>query len=357
MLHPTGNTPSNGVVEYRYNGPTIGSWEEYMSFSRFRPMLALFAIAAVLAFAVTDADARAGRGGSFGSRGSQTFSAPPSTATSPTTRPIERSMTQQGQPGGSLAQRPATAPGGGSFFNRPGFMGGGFMGGLFAGFLGAGLLGMLFGHGLAGGLGGFASILGLILQVALVVIVARLIWSWWQRRNQPAYANGPSVHNNIFGGGSGTQGGFGFGGGGTAEPPPRASGTDEVGLTPNDFNAFERILGEMQTAYGAEDLGRLRAIATPEMVSYFSEDLAENASKGVIDRVSDVKLLQGDLAEAWREGDTEYATVAIRYSLFDQTVDRNSGKVLDSGPAEVTEVWTFRRARGGQWLLSAIQQT
>jgi predicted lipid-binding transport protein (Tim44 family) len=113
----------------------------------------------------------------------------------------------------------------------------------------------------------------------------------------------------------------------------------------------------MQTAYGAEDLGRLRAIATPEMVSYFSEDLAENASKGVIDRVSDVKLLQGDLAEAWREGDTEYATVAIRYSLFDQTVDRNSGKVLDSGPAEVTEVWTFRRARGGQWLLSAIQQT
>jgi len=94
MLHPTGNTPSNGVVEYRYNGPTIGSWEEYMSFSRFRPMIALFAIAAVLAFAVTDADARAGRGGSFGSRGSQTFSAPPSTATSPTTRPIERSMTQ-----------------------------------------------------------------------------------------------------------------------------------------------------------------------------------------------------------------------------------------------------------------------
>jgi predicted lipid-binding transport protein (Tim44 family) len=327
-----------------------------MLFSRFRPMLALCAIAAVLALAVTDADARAGRGGSFGSRGSQTFSAPPSTATSPTARPIERSMTQQGQPGGSFAQRPATSPGGGSFFNRPGFMGGGFMGGLFAGFLGAGLLGMLFGHGVAGGLGGFASILGLILQVALVVIVARLIWSWWQRRNQPAYANGPSLHNNIFGG-PGQQGGFGFGGGGNAAPAPRASGTDEIGLTPNDYNMFEKILVDMQTAYGAEDLARLRTLATPEMVSYFSEDLAENASKGVVERVSDVKLLQGDLAEAWREGDTEYATVAIRYSLIDQTIERNSGRVLDSGPAEVTEVWTFRRARGGNWMLSAIQQT
>ena len=68
---------------------------------RFRPLLALCAMAAVLVFAVTDADARAGRGVSFGSRGSQTFSAPPSTATAPSARPIERSMTQPGQPGGT----------------------------------------------------------------------------------------------------------------------------------------------------------------------------------------------------------------------------------------------------------------
>ena len=64
------------------------------------------------------------------------------------------------------------------------------------------------------------------------------------------------------------------------------------------------------------------------MVSYFSEELAANASTGVINRVSDVKLLQGDLAEAWREGDTDYATVAMRYSLDDQMVERDSGRVL-----------------------------
>jgi len=321
-----------------------------MTFFRFRPLLALCAAAAALVLVVSDADARAGRGGSFGSRGSQTFSAPPSTATSQSARPIERSMTQ---PGGFAQQRPATSPGG-SFFNRPGFLGGGFLGGMFAGFLGAGLLGMLFGHGLTGGLGGFASILGLILQIALVVIVARLLWAWWQRRNQPALASGPSLHS--YGPGpSGPQGGYGVGGGG-APPAARASGTDEVGLKPDDFNAFERILGEVQTAYGAEDLARLRQLVTPEMVSYFSEDLAANASNGTVNKISDVKLLQGDLAEAWREGDTDYATVAMRYSLVDQMVDRNSGRVVQGGPDEATEVWTFMRARGGHWLLSAIQQ-
>jgi predicted lipid-binding transport protein (Tim44 family) len=316
---------------------------------RLRPLLAVCAIAATMALIASDADARAGRGGSFGSRGSQTFSAPPSTATSPSARPIERSMTQPGQ-SGSIGQRtPSTSPLGGGFFGRPGFLGG-----LFAGFLGAGLLGMLFGHGLMGGLGGFASILGLLLQVALVVIVGRLIWSWWQRRNQPALASGPALREHEQGSFLGRP--FGFGGGSGPAASARASGTDEVGLTPEDFNTFERLLGDLQTAYSAEDLGRLRSVATPEMVSYCAEELSGNASNGVVNRVSDVKLLQGDLAEAWREGDVEYATVAMRYSLNDTVVDRESGRVTEGGPDEATEIWTFMRRRGGHWLVSAIQQ-
>ena len=77
----------------------------------------------------------------------------------------------------------------------------------------------------------------------------------------------------------------------------------------------------------------------------------------MVDRISDVKLLQGDLAEAWREGDTDYATVAMRFSLNDETLDRDSGRVLQGGPDEVTETWTFMRMRGGRWLVSAIQQS
>src|SRR4249920_214646 len=148
---------------------------------RISRVLATFGAAAI-AFALVagTADARSGGGSSFGSRGMRTFSTPAPTATAPSASPMQRSVTQPSAP---AANRP------GGFFNRPGgLFGGGLLGGLAAGFLGAGLFGLLFGSGLFGGLGGFASILGLIIQVALVVIVARLIWGWWQRRQQPAFA-------------------------------------------------------------------------------------------------------------------------------------------------------------------------
>jgi predicted lipid-binding transport protein (Tim44 family) len=125
-----------------------------------------------------------------------------------------------------------------------------------------------------------------------------------------------------------------------------------------DYDAFEQLLGDIQAAFSAEDLTALRAKATPEMLSYFSEQLTENASRGLVNRVTGVKLLQGDLAEAWREGNVDYATVAMRFALTDSMVERASGRTVEGGgPSEVTELWTFRRARGGDWLLSAIQQT
>ena len=98
---------------------------------------------------------------------------------------------------------------------------------------------------------------------------------------------------------------------------------------------------------------------TPEMLSYYAEELSENASRGVVNEIRDVKLLQGDLSESWREGDKDYATVAMRYSLIDRYVERATGRVSDGNdqPQEATEVWTFMRAHGGNWLLSAIQQT
>ncbi|HWK33660.1 MAG TPA: TIM44-like domain-containing protein, partial [Hyphomicrobium sp.] len=99
--------------------------------------------------------------------------------------------------------------------------------------------------------------------------------------------------------------------------------------------------------------------ATPEMVSYLSQDLSANSARGVVNKVSDVKLLQGDLAEAWREGPTDYATVALRFSLVDKTIDRASGRVVEGSdaPQEATEIWTFVRRPGTEWELSAIQQT
>ena len=327
-----------------------------MRFSRLVAVLGAFALAGVLL--ASEADARAGGGFSSGSRGMRTFNTPSATPTAPSGGSVfQRSVTQPGTPAATAA-RPGAATGGGLFGRPGGLFGGGLLGGLAAGFIGAGLFGLLFGHGLFGGMGGFASVLGLLLQVALVVIVARLAWAWWQRRNQPAFAGGPALRNTPALRDVGLGGlGAGLGGGGASAKP--AANKDEVGIKPEDYDAFERLLGEVQNAYSAEDLNALRAAVTPEMLSYFSEDLAHNASRGVVNQVSDAKLLQGDLAESWHEGDVDYATVAMRFSLVDKTVERATGRVVDGSdqPQQVTEVWTFMRAQGGGWLLAAIQQT
>jgi predicted lipid-binding transport protein (Tim44 family) len=318
---------------------------------RYGRVLSLFSAALLgLALFATAADARIGGGGSSGSRGSRTFSAPPTTTTAPR-QGSEFNRTVTPQPGATVG-RPAGS--GGGFFNRPGgLFGGGLLGGLAAGFIGAGLFGMLFGHGFLGGMGGFASLVGLLLQVALVVIVVRLVMAWWQRRNQPAYAM-PLQSQNA----ASFRGMFGGNSGGSSNRGP-AQPSDSVGIVPSDYEAFERLLTNLQAAYSNEDVATLRGLATPEMVSYFSEDLAANASEGLVNRVRDVKLVQGDLAEAWREGGSDYATVAMKISLVDQMIDRATGRVVqgDDRPEEVTELWTFMRTRGGNWILSAIQQT
>jgi predicted lipid-binding transport protein (Tim44 family) len=329
----------------------VGTWEntKMMTLRHIRPFVALVAIAAALVFA-TAADARIGGGLGAGSRGSRTFSAPPPTTTAPSARPLERTVTQPTRP--SLNPSPSS-PG---FFGRPGFFGTGLFGGLLGGFLGAGLFGMLFGHGMFGGMGGFSSIFGLLIQAALIFFVARLVWGWWQRRHAPALAGASSMFSP--GPTAGFGGGAGFGLGGSSQAQPEPAGTP-ITIGQQDFDTFERLLGEIQAAYGSEDIAALRSRLTPEMVSYMADDLAKNASRGVVNRVSDVKLLQGDLSEAWREGDVEYASVAMRFSAIDKLVDRATGRVVEGDathPVEATEVWTFRRDRGGNWLLSAIQQ-
>src|SRR5436190_6928296 len=305
------------------------------------------AIAVVLSLAVPTmiaasyADARVGGGSSSGSRGSKSYSAPPSTTTAPgTAQPFNRTMTQPGQS--------APAATGGGFFNRPGM---GMLGGLAAGFLGAGLLGMLFGGGLFSGLGGFASILGLLLQIGLVVLVVRFAMKWWQRRNAPAYASaGPAPAPAQSSTQANYRSAMGFGLGSSAPP---------LEIKPEDYEAFERLLGEVQAAWSNEDVSKLEQLATPEMVSYFARDLADNKARNAANKVTGVKLQQGDLAKSWREGDSDYATVALRFALVDKTLDRTSGQVIAGSdqPTEATEVWTFVRPRGTNWELSAIQQT
>jgi predicted lipid-binding transport protein (Tim44 family) len=284
------------------------------------------------------ADARPAGGRSVGSRGVKTYTAPPATSTAPkTAAPIEKSMTQPGKT--ATAQGAQASPGIASRF-------GGWRGLLLGGLIGAGLASLF-------GMGALSNVLGFLLQIALIGGIVWLAFAFFRsRKAQPALATatasaGQAPQNVSY---RDAASGLGSGAG------------SALTIGPDDYDTFERLLGEIETAFGRNDLEALGDHATPEMLSYFAGELDANAKKGVRNEVSQAKLLQGDLAEAWREADGEYATVAMRYSILDATVEAASGRVVSgstTAPQEVTEVWTFRRPGNGtarQWELSAIQQ-
>lgn len=326
-------------------------------------LVAILAAGLVLLPALVEA--KAGRGGSIGSRGTRTYDAAPATPTAPSAAPVQRSVTPpaqtQPQAAPSTAARPATAgapaaaqPAG--FFNRP------FMPALMGGLIGMGIGGLLFGGGLfgEGGLGamGFGGLVGLLLQLALVFFIVRLAMNFFRNRQQPAVAGGPQQYDRApvtdipasqpHTSTAQARTGAMLGGG---APAPQIGDAD--------FEAFQQALSEIQTAWSKGDLEALRSHVTPEMLGYFSHELSLLASQGLSNHVEAVNLEQGDLAEAWSEDGIDYATVAMRWSALDYTTDA-SGQVVEgsrSERGESTETWTFLRANtNGRWILSAIQQ-
>lgn len=301
-----------------------------------------FTRVAVIATAVMGliaADALARPSGSVGSRGTRTFSAPPPTATAPkTAQPIQKSITQPGQ----ATQTAATAAAA-TQAARPSLMRNLLLGGL----IGAGLATLF-------GAGALANVLGFLLQMALIAGLVYLAVTFLRRRSDTAAmatANaspaGDAQQANSYRQAASAMGG--------------AAASPALDITGDDYNAFERLLGNVQQAYSRGDMNALGGMLTPEMLSYYAAEYEDNRRKGLRNELGAPKLLQGDLAEAWREQSGEYATVAMRYSLTDAMVD-NSGRVVSGSrtePQEVTEVWTFRRDRGAgshAWELSAVQQ-
>lgn len=315
-----------------------------MKTKRWRWAAVLF-LSAWVALAPGLAEARAGGGASQGSRGSRTYEFNGA-------RPTERSITPQAptqRPFGQPAPQPQIAPRPG-FGAQPGLFGGGspFLRGLVGGFIGAGIFGMLFGHSAWAADGSpISGFLGMLIQFA---IIAGLIWlaiRFFRSRSSVGYAGGDSGYNRSVGAMA------------TAAPAARRSPI-EFPVTEADYNEWGALLVNIQDAWSHGDIARLRQYVTPEMLSYFGEELARYASQGVQNRIERVTLLKGDVEETWREGGMEYATVRLRWSALDYMVRTGTNQVVDGDPnvpVEATEVWTFvRSSQGGHWLLSAIQQ-
>jgi len=306
----------------------------------WRTILAMFFCASV-ALAPAIVEARAG--GSFGARSSSMGSRGLRTYENNNAQPLSRSMTP-------LPQTPAqpglgpTAPayGGGGFFQRHPFL---------TGLTGSLIGSWLFSHGgdAADGTSG-GSAIGTLLEL---LIIGLLIYFAVRLFRRHAFSNGwPgraafSMPRSL----------------GASVPARRDRGRD-INLSDADLGAFQAIHAAVQQAWSAGDLAHLRRLMTPEMLSYFSEELTRNASQNVQNIVSDVQLLKGELSESWEERDLQYATAYMRWRAHDYVIrlGRSAGdpEAIVSGnprvPVEAEEVWTFVRRRGSDWLLSAIQQ-
>lgn len=353
-----------------------------MNSSRSRLAMVL-AGAMALALAI-GAPAEARRGGSFGSRGARTYSMPRQTSISPGyVGPVQRSMTAPpsgysgAAPGSYGAGRTPYAPSPYSYggaYRQPsygGFRRPGFGGGLLAGLATGGLLGAMMGHGFGGGWGaGYGGMgamgggmgLGLVSTLFQLGVLALLIWlavRFFRRRNAPA-ASGYSAYDPGPAYGYPPEPVPGQGPWGPAPAGYAPPAAPDITVSRADEQAFERLLIEVQDAFGREDYAALRERTTPEIMSYLSEELSQNATHGRRNEVTRTHLLRSEVSEAWREGEDDYATVALNYESADVMRDRQTGKVLQGdpdAPTVTTELWTFVRRAGGPWKLSAIQET
>ena len=305
---------------------------------------------AVAVMVATPADAR--RGGSFGSRGARTHTAPAATSAAPNqAAPVQRSMTPNKNP--TQAASPAGQMG------KPAAKSGGMAKGLIGGLIAGGLIGALLGNGF-GGLAGSGFLMAL-LQIALI---GGLVW-FALRLFRRKSAQAPALAGAPAGGmaspfmaavqpapAPAPARSFAFGG------APVAQQSEDIPIDQADKETFERLLFEVQDAFGREDYASLRERTTPEVMSYFAEELSQNATNGRRNQVSGTELLEAEVAEAWREGHVDYATIAMRYESIDVMLDRNSGAVIEGDATratQTTELWTFVREPNAAWRLSAVQ--
>lgn len=218
-----------------------------LTLMKTRPVLTTAVVLALsLASFAGIADARPGNGGSMGSRGSRTWSAPAPTRTSPYgAAPMERSIAPQ-QQAPAYERNTYGAPAYNNGMMRPPSRHP-FLTGFAGGLLGAGLFGLMSGHGLMGGVHGFFGFIGLLIQIALGIFLVRWLFGLFMRRQ----------------GGSTSGGNGGFVPTGTARQPAQGN-QRTVQIGPQDYQAFQQLLLNVQAAWSQQNIPALQGMATPK---------------------------------------------------------------------------------------------
>jgi predicted lipid-binding transport protein (Tim44 family) len=317
-----------------------------------RRVLILLVGIAMCAIFIAEAGEAWARAGGGGSRGSRSYSSP--------ARPDSVSPAMPSTPSRSYGQ-PAPSP---LSQRRPGLFGG-LMGGL-AGFALGGLLGsMLFG-GMGHGFG-----IGL-LEILLIGAGIFLLVKFMRRRQvesaQPAYA--------TAGGASGSYTGYaervGPSGGGAAATmeAPAAPSDLERGLShirqmdarfdPETFEMVARnAFLEVQQGVAQRDVTWLRDRVAPDLYATLQAQCDRLRAARQTNHVEQIRIQRAQVTEAWQESGRDFVTAHIAASLLDYTVDDSTGGVVEgskSAVQNVEEFWTFTRSVGNNpWQLTAIQ--
>jgi len=297
-------------------------------------------------FIAAEAEARAGGGRSFGSRGSRSYSRPVSPSTSPS--PYRAAPQQAG---------PASP----SPFGQPQMAGGGFLRSMAGGLMGGMLGGMLFrslGFG-GGGMGGAGGI-GLF-EILLLAGIGYLIFKFIKSRRQMAEQGSYTSYSSLPG---------------TYDVTPQSgqissqddrdrglshirqmdSGFDESRFADQVMDIFFKI----QSAWMNRDLSPVNGLLADDMRRIFQQDIDRLLSEQKVNRLENIAVRTVEIAEAWQEQGQDYVTAMIYANLLDYTTDDATGQVVSGSkiePVKFEEFWTFTRPVGsGSWKLCGIDQ-
>ena len=333
----------------------------------------------VACFLETNAWARAGGGGSSGSRGGRSYSAP-SRPSSPSPGRPSSPGPGYSAPGYGVPGSAGAPPSSGGWFGRSPFLQG-MAGGLAGGFLGNMLFG---GHGYAGSGGGYGGYGGYpgggyggrggigLMDIIVLGVIGYFIYRWWSRRRRAQtagtfYSTSGDVYrmdeppvppmSPYYGSGQQNalpeydevQAGF-------QQLRQYDSTLDEESFIETAQDLFFRI----QAGWMNRSLAGIENLFTPEMSRFFNDEFNGMKQKGTINRLENIAVRKVQPSEIWQEAGKDYITVLFTANLLDYTVDDKTGNVVAGdkmNPIKFEEFWTFTRDTGSrQWQLSAINQ-
>jgi predicted lipid-binding transport protein (Tim44 family) len=300
--------------------------------------------------------ARAGGGGSSGSRGYSSGGS------------YQRSAPSQPRQPQAPPQRPSPQPP-----VQPPSMGKTFLSGLGGGLVGGMLGSMLFsgrgfaggGSGVGGGGGGFGFV-DLILLLAVLGVIYFVV-KRYRARKKAMEMTGT--------GGAAYATSYGYSNEPAPEPyyapqpnqeDPVSAGLRAISYSDPSFDEyrFKETVGDyffkIQAAWTKRDLGGIKYLLTSQMLNTFQEDVNKYQTNKQINRLENIAARQVEIVDAAQDQGVDYITVKFLASLLDYVVDETDNRVISGNstdPVKFLEYWTFTRRTGERnWLLTGITQ-